>query len=344
MQKRPLHKNTLRAPVLPSRIAQADGHSSRKRIWNSIRQRPYTKNFSARFRGYQSNWLTLNIGGRSYGVSKNRLYDMELGIFLSRDPLIDLRNSNRYSYSMPNPIQFLDSEGLTVLNVNFRGINNDPLLPGKNYSKHGLGRAPSGHYGYGRTDCNYTLVIVRRPTIEDSFLSECEKVCCWEVVSIDVDCITYVLPIGTIKNTVQLAKGFYTTTIGAKEYNEIVQHEIRQFSIAIDSARAWKKLYDRRIFCGYARRDDPRHVCSWISDFKYLEEQAEERWEGQKHKAFEGNSTDIGRHLPESDFRITAEELVRPTTPFKLSEPGTPGNVSIINFKRGGYKPNEDPK
>lgn len=58
---------------------------------------------------YQANWLTLNIGSRSYGLSKYRIYDPELGIFLSRDFLPYL---NLYRAWSNNPVGQVDPSGL----------------------------------------------------------------------------------------------------------------------------------------------------------------------------------------------------------------------------------------
>ncbi|MCK6475083.1 MAG: hypothetical protein L6R28_25455, partial [Planctomycetes bacterium] len=58
---------------------------------------------------YQANWLTLNIGSRSYGLSKYRIYDPELGIFLSRDFLPYL---NKYRAWSNNPVGQVDKDGL----------------------------------------------------------------------------------------------------------------------------------------------------------------------------------------------------------------------------------------
>lgn len=58
---------------------------------------------------YQTNWLTLNIGNRTYGLSKYRIYDPELGIFLSRDFLPYL---NKYRAWSNNPVGQVDKNGL----------------------------------------------------------------------------------------------------------------------------------------------------------------------------------------------------------------------------------------
>lgn len=58
---------------------------------------------------YQSNWLTLQIGGRWYGISRYRIYDFELGIFLQRDFLPYL---NKYRAFSNNPVKQIDRNGL----------------------------------------------------------------------------------------------------------------------------------------------------------------------------------------------------------------------------------------
>ncbi|MCK6474962.1 MAG: hypothetical protein L6R28_24850, partial [Planctomycetes bacterium] len=58
---------------------------------------------------YQANWLTLQIGSRSYGLSKYRIYDPELGIFLSRD---FLNYPNKYRAWSNDPVGQIDSNGL----------------------------------------------------------------------------------------------------------------------------------------------------------------------------------------------------------------------------------------
>lgn len=58
---------------------------------------------------YQSNWLTLQVGGRNYGVSRYRLYDPDLGTFLSRDFLPFL---NKYRAWSNNPTGQVDRDGL----------------------------------------------------------------------------------------------------------------------------------------------------------------------------------------------------------------------------------------
>lgn len=69
---------------------------------------PYAPNQN----GYQANWLTINIGSRSYGLSKYRIYDPELGIFLSRDLLGTFAGPNEYQAFVSNPVKYVDSAGL----------------------------------------------------------------------------------------------------------------------------------------------------------------------------------------------------------------------------------------
>lgn len=63
---------------------------------------------------YQTNWLTLNIGGRSYQLSRYRLYMAELGIFLSRD---FLPYPNKYRAWSNNPVGQVDRNGLENVEV-----------------------------------------------------------------------------------------------------------------------------------------------------------------------------------------------------------------------------------
>lgn len=57
---------------------------------------------------YQTNWLTLNIGGKSYQLSRYRLYMAELGIFLSRD---FLPYRNKYRAWSNYPVGQVDKDG-----------------------------------------------------------------------------------------------------------------------------------------------------------------------------------------------------------------------------------------
>lgn len=66
---------------------------------------------------YQANWLTINIGNRSYGLSKYRIYDPEAGRFLSRDLQEFLPGAlvpNLYIYAESSPINLMDSAGLEI--------------------------------------------------------------------------------------------------------------------------------------------------------------------------------------------------------------------------------------
>jgi RHS repeat-associated protein len=58
---------------------------------------------------YQTNWQTLQIGNKWWGLSAARLYDFETGRFVSRDFLSKL---NKYSYSRDNPVLYCDPYGL----------------------------------------------------------------------------------------------------------------------------------------------------------------------------------------------------------------------------------------
>ncbi|MCK6473495.1 MAG: hypothetical protein L6R28_17360, partial [Planctomycetes bacterium] len=64
---------------------------------------------------YQANGLTLQIGSRSYGLSKYRIYDPELGIFLSRD---FLNYPNKYRAWSNNPVGQVDKNGLASETTN----------------------------------------------------------------------------------------------------------------------------------------------------------------------------------------------------------------------------------
>jgi len=61
------------------------------------------------YRSNQSNWLTLSIGDQRVGLSKYRLYDADLGVFLSRD---FLRFLNKYRAWSNNPVGQVDRDGL----------------------------------------------------------------------------------------------------------------------------------------------------------------------------------------------------------------------------------------
>jgi YD repeat-containing protein len=77
---------------------------------------------------YQSNWLTVQIGTRWYGISPSRIYDPELGRFLQRDPLPNLvklarstpRGNRRGIYS-----RSIFSDGITS---KVRDLSYDPDL------------------------------------------------------------------------------------------------------------------------------------------------------------------------------------------------------------------------
>jgi hypothetical protein len=86
---------------------------------------------------YQANWLTLQIGGKWLGFSPGRIYDIEIGAFLSRDPLSKLLKllfsargnvlgsfqftklsprylafgSNAYQYILSSPTSYVDPTG-----------------------------------------------------------------------------------------------------------------------------------------------------------------------------------------------------------------------------------------
>jgi RHS repeat-associated protein len=58
---------------------------------------------------YQTNWLTIKVGGAWYGLSRFRLYDPATGVFLSRD---FLRFLNKYRCWSNNPGNQVDRNGL----------------------------------------------------------------------------------------------------------------------------------------------------------------------------------------------------------------------------------------
>jgi len=60
---------------------------------------------------YQTNWMTVTIGGKRYGLSKYRLYDFETGAFLSRDPIGSRDGLNRYNYCAGDPVNRSDPMG-----------------------------------------------------------------------------------------------------------------------------------------------------------------------------------------------------------------------------------------
>ncbi len=59
--------------------------------------------------GYQTNWMTVKIGGVLYCISKYRIYAPNIGIFLSRDFLPFL---NKYRCFSNNPVGQVDRDGL----------------------------------------------------------------------------------------------------------------------------------------------------------------------------------------------------------------------------------------
>lgn len=61
---------------------------------------------------YQANWLTIQIGSRYYGLSKYRLYDPEVGRFLSRDPSGMANGLNLYRAFANNPAMIVDPNGM----------------------------------------------------------------------------------------------------------------------------------------------------------------------------------------------------------------------------------------
>lgn len=73
---------------------------------------------------YQSNWLSLKIGGRWYGISPIRFYDSELGIFLQQDVLPAF---NKYSAWSGNPVLQVDPDGLEDFGEGFERGSLEPF-------------------------------------------------------------------------------------------------------------------------------------------------------------------------------------------------------------------------
>lgn len=64
---------------------------------------------------YQTNWLSMNIGARKYGVSRFRMYDVEDGRFTQRD-FVRIGDMNRYLVDFGNPVKYVDAAGLKCNN------------------------------------------------------------------------------------------------------------------------------------------------------------------------------------------------------------------------------------
>ncbi len=64
--------------------------------------------------GYQTNWLSFNIGGKWWGLSLARVYDFAIGRFTQRDP-IRAPGSNAYVYAGNAPINFIDPTGAVII-------------------------------------------------------------------------------------------------------------------------------------------------------------------------------------------------------------------------------------
>ena len=61
---------------------------------------------------YQTNWKTMEFGGKQYMFSKYRVDDPTTGVFLSRDLLTAMTVSNKYTYCTVDPVNWTDPNGL----------------------------------------------------------------------------------------------------------------------------------------------------------------------------------------------------------------------------------------
>jgi RHS repeat-associated protein len=72
---------------------------------------------------YQSNWQTVQIGSKWWGLSAARLYDFTAGRFTQRDPIhYSKQDLNLYMYAYPNPLVVMDATG--------KALPNDAAAPG----------------------------------------------------------------------------------------------------------------------------------------------------------------------------------------------------------------------
>jgi hypothetical protein len=85
--------------------------------------------------------LTFNIGGKLYGLSRYRVYDPELGTFLSRD---FLRYMNKYRCWTNNPVGQVDKDGLAAETLKQMAQRYDRLLLQKQEAERRLGEFPVG--------------------------------------------------------------------------------------------------------------------------------------------------------------------------------------------------------
>jgi RHS repeat-associated protein len=78
---------------------------------------------------FHSNWLTVQIGSRRFGISPTRVYDPEIGRFLQRDPIGSNGGINLYKvYFVPNG---LDPRGLAPIDLLFWAPDAPPTtIPG----------------------------------------------------------------------------------------------------------------------------------------------------------------------------------------------------------------------
>ena len=78
----------VQAAILPPHVRHRDGwpiafvHACRRQT-----RRIHKQNFRREYRNYQTNWQTVQIGSKWWGLSAARVYDFATGQFTSRDPL-----------------------------------------------------------------------------------------------------------------------------------------------------------------------------------------------------------------------------------------------------------------
>jgi RHS repeat-associated protein len=80
---------------------------------------------------YQTNWKTMEFGGRKLMLSKYRVDDPSTGVFLSRNPLKTSSGLNLYIYCINNPTNIADSNGADweFVNGKWQRIKNTDDIP-----------------------------------------------------------------------------------------------------------------------------------------------------------------------------------------------------------------------